>query len=78
MLSYPSLRSCEIEMENEDQAGAIETMICSPYILIDLSLSSTVHTSSKQMGVVMKQNNYRNAYLRTVGDQLDRIEVNQY
>ena len=79
-LSYPPQKTCEIEMENEDREvpGATETMTCSHYILIDSSLSNTVPASSQQLGIVMKQNNYTNAYLRTVGDQLDRIEINQY
>ena len=78
ILSHPPPRTCDIEMENEDNAGATETMSCSPYILIGTPFSSTVPASAQQIGVVMKQNNYTNAYLRTVGDQLDRIEANQY
>ncbi|KAK4833140.1 hypothetical protein QYF36_013429 [Acer negundo] len=42
------LRLINIEMENEDQEtlGAIETMTCSPYILIDSSLPNNVSASS--------------------------------
>ncbi|KAK0583144.1 hypothetical protein LWI29_033779 [Acer saccharum] len=80
-LPHPPPRTCEIEIENEDRevpGGAPEIMTCSPYILIDSSLSNTVPASSQQMGIIMKQNNYTNAYLKTVGDQLDRIEISQY
>ncbi|KAK0590161.1 hypothetical protein LWI29_023362 [Acer saccharum] len=80
-LPHPPPRTCEIEIENEDRevpGGASKIMTCSPYILIDSSLSNTVPASSQQMGIIMKQNNYTNAYLKTVGDQLDRIEISQY
>ena len=58
ILSHPPPRTCDIEMENEDNSGATETMSCSPYILIGTPFSSIVPASAQQIGVVMKRNNY--------------------
>ena len=88
--THPPPRKCKIKYGNETSANDNEIGIkygssgnnnenleCLPFILFDEELSSNIAASAHQIGVIMKQNNYTNEYLTTIGDQLDRIENNQ-
>ncbi|KAK3204833.1 hypothetical protein Dsin_018879 [Dipteronia sinensis] len=43
---------------------------------MDTDLSNNIASSSAQVGAVIKQNNYTNIFLNTLGEQLDKIELN--
>ncbi|KAK3212824.1 hypothetical protein Dsin_017530 [Dipteronia sinensis] len=43
---------------------------------MDSELSNDIPSSSAQIGAIIKQNNYTNVFLNTLGEQLDKIELN--
>ena len=81
--THPPPRKCKIKYDNEigikygSSGNNNKNLECLPFILFDEELSSNIAAFAHQIGVIMKQNNYTNEYLTTIGDQLDRIENNQ-
>ena len=74
---HPPPRTSTIEIDNETPGNTSRTLQCVPFIIFDEELPQGVAASSHQIGVVIKQNNFSNEYLTTIGEQLDRIENNQ-
>ncbi|KAK3225974.1 hypothetical protein Dsin_005836 [Dipteronia sinensis] len=74
---HPPPRNFDIDIFNEDtDPVAFTTTSCSPFVIMDTDLSNNIASSSAQVGAVIKQNNYTNIFLNTLGEQLDEIELN--
>ena len=74
---HPPPRKSTIKIDNETLGNVNETLECVSFIMFDEDLPHSVSASSHQIGVVIKQNNFANEHLTTIGEQLDRIENNQ-
>ena len=75
-MHHPHKKST-IKIDNETLGNVSETLECVPFIMFDEELPHNEAASSHQIGIVIKQNNFANEYLTTIGEQLDRIENNQ-
>ncbi|KAK2661284.1 hypothetical protein Ddye_007817 [Dipteronia dyeriana] len=73
---HPPPRNFEINMPNDDNPAETNVTECTPFIIFDEPLSYTTFSSSHQIGLVMKQGNYTNFFLNSIGEQLEKIDLN--
>ncbi|KAK2644993.1 hypothetical protein Ddye_020188 [Dipteronia dyeriana] len=67
---HPPPKHLEIELPNENPENNNNTTLCTPFIIFDDPLSANIPSSSQQVGIVMRQNNYTNLFLNSIGEQL--------